>query len=237
MPKDMTVCMHICRGNFKSAWVAEGGYEPVAEALFNELDIDGYFLEYDDARSGGFEPLRFVPKGKIIVLGLVTTKLPQARKQGRAEAAHRRGREVRALGPAGLGPAMRLLLDRRRQRGDDRRREAQARAHRRGRARGLGRGLILLSFARRLGPCVAPDVRSRERSALGCATRTPPSSRAWIASAARARPRNDGAQTHLSSRAAKRRSDPEVRPNPRTNRAKPGSRLRSKPVFCGAILP
>jgi 5-methyltetrahydropteroyltriglutamate--homocysteine methyltransferase len=74
-PADMTVCVHLCRGNFKSAWVAEGGYEPVAEVLFNELAVDGYFLEYDDARSGDFAPLRFVPKGKAIVLGLVTTKL------------------------------------------------------------------------------------------------------------------------------------------------------------------
>jgi len=74
-PADMAVCVHLCRGNFKSAWVAEGGYEPVAEVLFNDLDVDGYFLEYDDARSGDFAPLRFVPKGKTVVLGLVTTKL------------------------------------------------------------------------------------------------------------------------------------------------------------------
>ena len=74
-PADMAVCVHLCRGNFKSAWVAEGGYEPVAEVLFNELQVDGYFLEYDDARSGDFAPLRFVPKGKVVVLGLVTTKL------------------------------------------------------------------------------------------------------------------------------------------------------------------
>jgi 5-methyltetrahydropteroyltriglutamate--homocysteine methyltransferase len=73
--KDMVVCIHLCRGNFKSAWAAEGGYEPVAEAMFNELQVDGYFLEYDDARSGDFSPLRFVPKGhKIVVLGLVTSK-------------------------------------------------------------------------------------------------------------------------------------------------------------------
>ena len=74
-PAGMTICTHLCRGNFKSAWVAEGGYEPVAEVLFNELEVDGYFLEYDDARSGSFAPLRFVPKEKTIVLGLVTTKL------------------------------------------------------------------------------------------------------------------------------------------------------------------
>jgi 5-methyltetrahydropteroyltriglutamate--homocysteine methyltransferase len=74
-PAGMTVCTHLCRGNFKSAWVAEGGYEPVAEVLFNELKVDGYFLEYDDARSGGFSPLRFVPKDKTVVLGLVSTKV------------------------------------------------------------------------------------------------------------------------------------------------------------------
>jgi 5-methyltetrahydropteroyltriglutamate--homocysteine methyltransferase len=76
-PSGMTICTHLCRGNFKSAWVAEGGYEPVAEVLFNELAVDGYFLEYDDARSGDFSPLRFVPKGKTVVLGLVTTKVGQ----------------------------------------------------------------------------------------------------------------------------------------------------------------
>ena len=74
-PANMTICTHLCRGNFRSAWVAEGGYEPVAEVLFNELAVDGYFLEYDDARSGDFRPLRFLPKGKSMVLGLVTTKL------------------------------------------------------------------------------------------------------------------------------------------------------------------
>jgi 5-methyltetrahydropteroyltriglutamate--homocysteine methyltransferase len=74
-PDAMIVCVHLCRGNFKSAWVAEGGYEPVAEVLFNELKVDGYFLEYDDARSGDFAPLRFVPKGKTVVLGLVSTKV------------------------------------------------------------------------------------------------------------------------------------------------------------------
>jgi 5-methyltetrahydropteroyltriglutamate--homocysteine methyltransferase len=73
-PDDMTVTTHMCRGNFRSSWVAEGGYDFVAEALFGELGVDGFFLEYDDERSGGFEPLRFVPKGKLVVLGLVTTK-------------------------------------------------------------------------------------------------------------------------------------------------------------------
>jgi 5-methyltetrahydropteroyltriglutamate--homocysteine methyltransferase len=70
----MAITTHMCRGNFRSSWVAEGGYDFVAEALFNELQVDGFFMEWDDARSGGFEPLRFVPKGKVVVLGLVTTK-------------------------------------------------------------------------------------------------------------------------------------------------------------------
>ncbi len=73
-PEGMSITTHSCRGNFQSYWAAEGGYDFVAEALFSELDVDGFFLEYDDDRSGGFEPLRFVPEGKMIVLGLITTK-------------------------------------------------------------------------------------------------------------------------------------------------------------------
>jgi len=73
-PGGMAVTTHMCRGNFRSSWAAEGGYDFVAEVLFNELDVDGFFLEYDDARSGTFEPLRFVPEGKMVVLGLVTSK-------------------------------------------------------------------------------------------------------------------------------------------------------------------
>jgi methionine synthase II (cobalamin-independent) len=76
-PAGMAVTTHLCRGNFRSSWVASGGYDFVAEALFSELNVDGFFLEYDDERSGGFEPLRFVPRGKMVVLGLVTTKRPQ----------------------------------------------------------------------------------------------------------------------------------------------------------------
>lgn len=76
-PDDLRVTTHMCRGNFASSWVASGGYDFVAEALFGGLDVDGFFLEYDDERSGGFEPLRFVPKGKQVVLGLVTSKRPE----------------------------------------------------------------------------------------------------------------------------------------------------------------
>ena len=75
-PAGMAVTTHMCRGNFRSSWVASGGYDFVAEALFSGLEVDGFFLEYDDERSGGFEPLRFVPAGKQVVLGLVTTKRP-----------------------------------------------------------------------------------------------------------------------------------------------------------------
>jgi 5-methyltetrahydropteroyltriglutamate--homocysteine methyltransferase len=75
-PEGLAVTTHLCRGNYRSSWAASGGYDFVAEALFSELDVDGFFLEYDDERSGGFEPLRFVPEGKQVVLGLVTTKSP-----------------------------------------------------------------------------------------------------------------------------------------------------------------
>jgi 5-methyltetrahydropteroyltriglutamate--homocysteine methyltransferase len=73
-PSDMAVTTHMCRGNYRSSWAAEGGYDYVAEALFGELDVDGFFCEFDDERSGTFAPLRFVPPGKQVVLGLVTTK-------------------------------------------------------------------------------------------------------------------------------------------------------------------
>ena len=81
-PPDMTMCMHLCRGNFAGAWVAEGGYEPIADLLFNEVNVDGYFLEYDSARAGGFEPLRFLPKGnKVVVAGLITSKFGELEKR------------------------------------------------------------------------------------------------------------------------------------------------------------
>jgi len=74
IPNDMVITMHLCRGNFKSMWIGSGGYEPVAELLFNSVNVHGYFMEYDTERAGGFEPLRFVPKDKLVVLGLVTSK-------------------------------------------------------------------------------------------------------------------------------------------------------------------
>ena len=74
IPADMTITMHMCRGNYKSTFMGAGGYEAVQEILFNKINVHGYFMEYDDERSGGFEPLRMLPKGKQVVLGLVTTK-------------------------------------------------------------------------------------------------------------------------------------------------------------------
>jgi 5-methyltetrahydropteroyltriglutamate--homocysteine methyltransferase len=80
-PEGLTVTTHLCRGNFRSSWVAEGGYDFVAEALFGGLEVDGFFLEFDDARSGTFAPLRFVPPGRRVVLGLVTTKRPELERK------------------------------------------------------------------------------------------------------------------------------------------------------------
>jgi methionine synthase II (cobalamin-independent) len=93
-PEGMTLAVHLCRGNFKSTWAAQGGYEPVAEALLSEMHVDGYFLEYDDARSGDFKPLRFLPKGKTVVLGLVTTKLGSSSRRTRSSGASTRRRST-----------------------------------------------------------------------------------------------------------------------------------------------
>ena len=144
-PAGMTLAMHLCRGNFKSTHAAAGNYEPVAEALLAEMNLDAFFLEYDDERSGDFRPLRYLPKGKIVVLGLVTTKFGAAGKQGRAEAPHRRGREVRAAGAAVPEPAVRLQQHGARQqhRGRGPAREARAGGGDGGRGVGLKRGLVL----------------------------------------------------------------------------------------------
>jgi 5-methyltetrahydropteroyltriglutamate--homocysteine methyltransferase len=96
-PRDMVITTHICRGNFRSTWISEGGYEPVAEILLGQLNYDGYFLEYDTERAGGFEPLRFLPKGnKIVVLGLVTTKTGTLEKK---DAVKRRIEEATKYAP------------------------------------------------------------------------------------------------------------------------------------------
>jgi 5-methyltetrahydropteroyltriglutamate--homocysteine methyltransferase len=116
-PADMAITMHSCRGNFRSTWIAEGGYEFVAEQLLGNTNLDGYFLEYDSDRAGGFEPLRHFPKGKKqLVLGLVTSKSGRLEPKGRHQASHRRSNEVCPARSAVPVAAMRLCLDRRRQR-------------------------------------------------------------------------------------------------------------------------
>ena len=144
--------MHLCRGNNQSGWVASGGYEPVAEVLFNEADVAGYFLEYDSERAGGFEPLRFVPKGKTVVLGLVTSKKGDAGEQGHDQAADRRGGEVLPARSARAQHAVRIFLDRRRQQADRRAAGGEAAARGGGGARGVGLGSVDRCAAQ---PCIA----------------------------------------------------------------------------------
>ena len=138
-PAGMTVCTHMCRGNFRSSWTAEGGYDHVAEALFGELAVDGFFLEYDDARSGGFEPLRFVPKGeKRVVLGLVTSKRAALESKDDLKRRIDEAAKYVPLDQLCLSSAMRLLVDRRRQRADPGRTIRQAAPRGRDRARSVG---------------------------------------------------------------------------------------------------
>jgi 5-methyltetrahydropteroyltriglutamate--homocysteine methyltransferase len=114
-PQGMLLAMHLCRGNFKSTHAAAGNYEPVAEALLKEMDIDAYFMEYDDTRSGDFKPLRYLPKGKTVVLGLVTTKFGQLEDKDELKRRIEEAAKYAPHGPAGAVAAMRLLQHRARQ--------------------------------------------------------------------------------------------------------------------------
>ena len=134
----MRVTTHMCRGNFRSSWAAEGGYEFVAEALLNELDVDGFFMEFDDERSGGFEPLRFLPKGKLVVLGLVTTKRGELEQKDELKRRIEEATPLRRHRPAVPLAAVRLLLDGGGQRADAGRAARRSSAGRRDGARGLG---------------------------------------------------------------------------------------------------
>ena len=126
-PADMTVTTHICRGNFRSTWISEGGYEPVAEILLGQLNYDGYFLEYDTARAGGFEPLRFLPKGQQDRRARADhDKIRQAGKEGRRQAPHRGSDQVRRARSALSLAAMRLCIHRGRQRARRRRTMGEA---------------------------------------------------------------------------------------------------------------
>ena len=107
--------MHLCRGNFRSTFVASGGYEPIAEMLFNTIGVHGYFMEYDTARAGGFEPLRFVPKGKTVVLGLVTSKSGTLESKDELKRRIEEATKFIDIDQLCLSPAMRLRLHRGRQ--------------------------------------------------------------------------------------------------------------------------
>ncbi len=146
-PAGMTTALHTCRGNWKRTWLPAGGYEPVAEVVFNEVDVDAFFLEYDTERAGSFEPLRLVPAGKRVVLGLVSTKTPALEDKGELQAPDRGGGEVRAAREPVPKPAVRLCEQSPRQRSRSRRPVAQACAS--GRSRGRGVGLVALSATKR----------------------------------------------------------------------------------------
>ena len=102
----MTLAIHLCRGNNRSHWYAEGGYDAIAEKLFGTLEVDRFLLEYDDERSGTFEPLRFVPKGKTVVLGLVSSKVRRFGEPGSTREASGRGFEIRFAGESSAEPAV-----------------------------------------------------------------------------------------------------------------------------------
>ena len=138
IPADMTITMHLCRGNYKSTFMGAGGYDAEAEVLFNQINVHGYFMEYDTERAGGFEPLRLLPKGKTVVLGLVTTKTGKLESKDelkrRIDEAAKFVRSRSALPVA----AMRLRLDRGGQHADRGRAMGEAAADRRGGRRGVG---------------------------------------------------------------------------------------------------
>ncbi len=125
-PEGVVVGMHLCRGNNQGKWLGEGGYDYVAERIFNRLDLDAFFLEYDSPRAGSFEPLRFMPADKHVVLGLVSSKVPTARIEGRAPASDRGGGELRLAREALSQPAVWLRERRGGQSGDTRRPAQQA---------------------------------------------------------------------------------------------------------------
>ena len=137
-PATVTTAMHLCRGNYKGHWMASGGYEPVAEKVFGHSGVEMLFLEFDSDRSGDFAPLRHVPSTTTVVLGLVSSKTPVLEIARRPVAPHRRGLAAGGGRPVGPLAAMRVRVDHRRQPAHRRRREAQARADRRGLSGGMG---------------------------------------------------------------------------------------------------
>ena len=138
-PADMVVTTHVCRGNFRSTWISSGGYEPVAETMLAGTNYDGYFLEYDSDRAGGFEPLRYLPKGnKVVVVGVITSKFGELEKKDDIKRRLEEAAQVRAARPARGLAAMRLRLDRGRQHAVRGGAVGQAAARGRSRRGGLG---------------------------------------------------------------------------------------------------
>ena len=158
--------MHLCRGNFRSTWVASGGYEPVAEVLFNQINADAYFMEYDTERAGGFEPLRFVPRGhKMVVLGLVTSKTGALESKDELKRRIEEAAKYLPLEQLALSPAMRLRQHRGRQPADRGGAMGEAAAVRRGGAGGLGRGVGSVHLSHTLWE------RSAQSAGRGCTCR------------------------------------------------------------------
>ena len=141
----VTLAMHLCRGNNRSQWYAEGGYDPIAEQLFNQLNVDVFLLEYESERAGTFDPLRFVPRSKSVVLGLVSSKLPALEPQDAPDPPDRGGEPLRAAREPGAEPAVRLRLDDGGQPAERAGPVAQAGAGRRDRAQGL-EGRVIVGF-------------------------------------------------------------------------------------------
>ena len=142
-----TLAIHLCRGNNRSQWYAEGGYDPIAEKLFAQLNVDAFLLEYDSERAGTFEPLRFVPRDKIVVLGLVSSKLPELEPQDQLVRRIEEASRYVPLENLAAQPAVRVRLGDGRQPADRRRAVEQARARRRDRARRLARVVRALGAA------------------------------------------------------------------------------------------
>ena len=163
IPPDMTVTMHLCRGNYKSTFMGTGGYDAMQEILFDRIKVDGYFMEYDTARAGGFEPLKKLPADRIGVLGLVTTKTGGLEIEGCHQAPHRRGDEIHRSRPALPVAAMRLRLHRGRQ------------YPRRGRTMGeaaYDRGACRGSLGLKYPPPRSGDEAARQGGGRGTAPRT-----------------------------------------------------------------
>ena len=172
-PDGMVISMHLCRGNFRSHWVASGGYEPVAEVLFNQINSDAYFMEYDSDRAGGFEPLRFVPRGhKVVVLGLVTSKSGALESKDELKRRIDEAAKYLPLEQLALSPQCGFASTEEGNRADRGRAVGEAAPVRRGGARGLGRGVS--SIWERDAPTARPPLAWRGLGELAVTSLLPP---------------------------------------------------------------